>query len=333
MSNMRFFAVLAILLLPSAASAHERWFIDPASVSTSRPEIFSTPTSTGIYLLSSAVIIFLIMLGTRTFYLTSNAVRRLENRLVFPFHARQVLAVLIGATLVSSSLSNFLLAPNNLPASDSYVAALKIFEFILGFIFIFGEYWYFEASILLLILLGLAAPITPLAVMGEDLIFPATAILLLATAPRFYKGLNFSLEIKQKAYSLFRLLIGLNFIYLASEKWLTPEISITLVNQHHLNFLQGLGANSEVFVFIAALVETVVGLAIILNLYLRPVAAFTFIIFTTSVYVLGYKELIGHLPIQAALAVLYLYGPLYHSHYQEHLRIGKTSIAFDKLPV
>jgi len=102
--------------------------------------------------------------------------------------------------------------------------------------------------------------------------------------------------------------MGLGFLVLASVKWLHPEFAMAIVSEYRLNFLAPLGGTDAHFVFIAAVVETLVALAILLRVAFRPAVAVAFFFFLISIFFLGFTELLGHLQVKAGLFLFFLYG-------------------------
>jgi uncharacterized membrane protein YphA (DoxX/SURF4 family) len=324
------------LLAPVSASAHELWFVDPQMAGLpERPEIFTEPTAIAAYLIAATAVVFVLLVGLRNWGRTSPFVHSLEKRLVFPFHARQVLAILIGVDLVWSAIGGTLFAPNLPLPTDFTGELLKWFAVVTGLGFIFFEYFLFECSLALLALFLVLGVIGGPNAMLQQILFAGSAIFLGATAPRTWFKKPFSVLVRQRAYIAFRILAGVSILAVAMVKWLHPELGMEILHDFPvLNFMSGLGMDDATFLFCAALVETLGGLALIFNLYTRWFAMLLVPMFTLTAFVLGQKEVIGHLPIQGMLAVFVLYGHTYTPKYKTHIEIhGKTTQAFEQLPM
>ena len=332
-------AILAMIfafLLPATAQAHELWFIDPHSdIMPARPELFTQPTALGVYLIAAAAIVFVLLVAFRKWYVESPLVKRFEKRFIFPFHARQILAALIGVDLVWNALGGSLFAPNLLLPQDIGGIIVMWVAVIVGMLMIFFEYFLFECSIVLFALFVYMSIGAGPSAMMQQLLFAGSALFLGATSPRTWFKKPISLAHRQRAYDVFRIFCGLNFLALAALKWMNPELDLKLIVDYPaMNFMSGLGMEPATFAFCVALVETIAALAIIFNLFVRPFAMVLVPMFTLSAFILGPKEVVGHLPIQAALAALILYGHTYMSKYRTHLEFhGATTQAFEKLPI
>ena len=324
------------LLLPIVASAHELWSVNQHAANLPpRPEIFTEPSALGVYLFAATLIILVILVGTRSWYKRSPLVQKLEKRMIFPFHAKQILAAMIGVNLVWSAIGNTLFAPNLPFPPDLSGEIVKWLAVATGFGLIFFEYFLFECSLSLFALFICLTIFAGPAAMMQQLFFAGAALFLALTAPRTWLSRPVSLLNRQRAYAVFRVFLGITFIALASVKWLYPELGLQILHDFPaINFMTPFGMDDGTFMFCTALVETLCGLAFVLNLYVRWFGMILVPIFTLTAFTTGQKEVIGHLPIQAALAVFVLYGHTYIPKYKTHLEVhGKTSQAFDTLPI
>jgi hypothetical protein len=174
---------------------------------------------------------------------------------------------------------------------------------------LFLEPAYSELGFLLGLLFLAGLPVMPFWDLMEELIMLGAAIFFLSSrSERTIWSLLKRPEAPRLGYQAFRVLTGLNFLVLSGVKWLHPEFAMRIVSEYGINFVAGLGATDAQFVFIAAVVETVVALCILLRVAFRPAVAVAFGFFLVSILFLGFQELLGHLPVKAALFLFFLYG-------------------------
>jgi hypothetical protein len=115
------------------------------------------------------------------------------------------------------------------------------------------------------------------------------------------------------AVTILRSLLGLQLVVLAAhDKLLQPEVSLAFVNKYpFVNFPVLCGATNFThlhFVFGAGIAEMVLGALLIGNIATRAVCGILTALFVTTGIMFGLHELVGHLPIVAALLVLIVHG-------------------------
>ncbi|MAE10748.1 MAG: hypothetical protein CL876_02285 [Dehalococcoidales bacterium] len=107
---------------------------------------------------------------------------------------------------------------------------------------------------------------------------------------------------------IIRIGLGLTLVILAlHNKLLDPNMALTFLDTHYLNFMQLMGFTGFTdirFVFAAGIVELAVGVLLIFGIATRFVAAIVFVVMGTTIVILGPDELIGHLPIMGIVALL-----------------------------
>ncbi len=310
--NWNRWPIAALVLLFSGLNvlAHEKWYVDHRGVEFSR-SVFSyvSPVfAATILLLAAAVFIAVVWLDRR--FDGSAAARWLDTRLVsYRFNPRTVLGVAIGVSLMGAGLQGTLFSPSLVLGGDPWSVALAIVEIALGSLFLFLEPAYSELGFLLIVLFLAGLPVLPFWDLMEELFMLGAGIFFFTTPSNRtrWKPL-LKPETQRLGYQALRVLVGLNFLVLSGVKWLHPEFALALVGEYHINFLARLGASDAHFVFIAAVVETVVALCILLRAAFRPAVAVGLLLFLISIYFFGFKELLGHLPVKAALFLFLVYG-------------------------
>jgi hypothetical protein len=104
--------------------------------------------------------------------------------------------------------------------------------------------------------------------------------------------------------------IGLTVVAFTEKLWNIP-MGLAFLSEHHFNFFPYIGLSGiddTKFLLIAGTVELLVGLMLIAGTYVRLIILVTLIPFNLTLPFLGWRELVGHLPIYGILALLLLWG-------------------------
>jgi len=320
-------------LFPAAASAHELWFATPGQAGLpAKPEIFAGPTALGVYLVTAAAVVFILLIALRGPAERSVWLQKLRRKLVFPYHARQILAAMVGVALMGNALTGSIIAPNFVTPAGWVGTLMTVGSVAIGMGLIFFEYFWFGLCAAFLVLFAAFGVEFGWTAVSHELMYPGIAVFLMMTSPRNIFKKVFSMDVRRKAYAFMRVMAGLNFLALAFVKWLHPELGLKIIAEYGMNFLSSFGMSNEVFLFCVALTETLAAVCLIFNIFTRAFAMVLFPIFTLTVFVLGYKDLLGHLPIKALLATFILYGNTYRPAFKKH-SVGMTSQAFEQLPL
>ena len=304
------FAAAALALAAVPALAHEKWYVDHRGASFVDPVFAYVSPSFAWAILAVGAAAFLGAAWLDRRLDGSGFTHWIDKKLLsFPFNPRTVLGVCIGVSLMGAGLKGTLFSPSLVLGGDSWGVALGIAQIGLGALFLFLEPAYSELGFLLGLLFLAGLPVLPFWDLMEELFMLGAAVFFVTGASKrttwkFLRGP----EVQRLGYQAFRVLIGVNFLVLSGVKWLHPEFGIRIVSEYSLNFLSGLGASDAHFIFIAAVVETIVALCLLLRVALRPAAAVGLLLFLISIYFLGFSELLGHLPVKAALFLFFLYG-------------------------
>jgi uncharacterized membrane protein YphA (DoxX/SURF4 family) len=92
-----------------------------------------------------------------------------------------------------------------------------------------------------------------------------------------------------------------------TEKLLDPGLAgALLADRPELNVLRGLAVSDGQFIFIAGLTELVIGVVIMSGQLTRPVMAVGAALFTVTLPLFGWTELLGHLPYYGMMLTLFL---------------------------
>ncbi|MBI4330801.1 MAG: DoxX family membrane protein [Chloroflexi bacterium] len=316
----------AIALAASFASpaptayAHERWFVEQGR----HPGEHFTPDLTSLLLALGGVSFILVALGIHhaTWFRGANAsFDRLRRWLPAAIEWRMV-SVLSGVMLIANSVTGTFLAPELVAPHPGIILAGRIAQALIGLVLIT------QISFLLsgLLIVVLSIPVITLyfgagALLDYGFEYAALAVALglvglSATCPdrigsrvRQWMKLE-SRSLAQLPLPVVRLGLGLTFITLAlHNKLLSPDMALTFLDAHDLNFMRLLGLTgftNPLFVFAAGVAEVTVGLLLVTGIATRFIAAGALGILSTTLLLFGPVELIGHLPIMG-IAILLVY--------------------------
>lgn len=303
--------LLGAALLPTAVSAHTRWFAEGELTP------YVADESTFLYLgIWSVIIVLAVAVGIF-----------LEQKNWFQFsflnpkqphvieRAASTFVMVTGTFLIIAGTHEYLFSPN-LTTGSGIPMWLVVIEIAIGFAFLLGI-----ASRVGGIALGLlwasifyyAGPVAAL----EDIWVLSTAIFIILMGNEYFSITSFSFlrtlvaPYKRYALSTLRLGTGLTLMVLGlSEKIFAPEFGMNFLAQHDWNFMQQLGFNYSNYLFTlsAGSVELLLGLIFVLGVVTRLNALIVAVIFFIPLFILGPIELAGHLPHFAAVVLLLLFG-------------------------
>ncbi len=103
--------------------------------------------------------------------------------------------------------------------------------------------------------------------------------------------------------------LGLAVVAFTEKLWNLP-MGLAFLSTHHFNFLSAIGlpVSDTMFLLLAGTVELTIGLVLLSGAYVRLLILVTLIPFNLTLPFLGWRELVGHLPIYGILALLLLTG-------------------------
>jgi uncharacterized membrane protein YphA (DoxX/SURF4 family) len=129
------------------------------------------------------------------------------------------------------------------------------------------------------------------------------------------------------ALTLLRVCMGVGIAFGAlTEKLLDPGLAGALLSDRpYLNFVAGLGVSNGQFAYVAGLTELVIGLVIVSGQLTRPVMAAGAVLFTATLPIFGWLELLGHLPYYGIMLALFIAPSADPRRVREQLREGKAA--------
>ena len=295
--------------------SHVKWFTDPTAFPTRYELLFSLPVLAALGIAGLAVAAAWAweqrMPEPRT-------VKWLER---FAPYAPLALGLHLGLALVVAAIVGILFAPaKNLEVSSENVFGFLILtaEAMCGLMIVLGLAT--RAAAILLALLGLIAmvPFSVESILEQVHIFGIAVFLFLVGRGPFsldrVRGVTppvTGAEIPRASLTLLRVMLGFAVFYGAlTEKLLNPGLAEALLAERpYLNVTRLVGPLAlpdSQFAFLAGATELVIGAVIVSPWVTRPVMAIGALIFTASLFVFGWKELLGHFPFYGIFFLLFI---------------------------
>lgn len=289
--------------------AHVKWFTDPARHPTDWSLLASGPVLLAVVLALAAVGVAFVLQRR----LREPAILRTFER--FAAIAPTALGLHVGIALLVAAFIGVLFSPNLRPDDSLLGHSILVLEAVCGVSLLLGLATRGGAA--LLALLGIVAmqPFTfesileNVHVLGIALFFfivgrgPLSLDRIRGVRPPLRHELA-----PTWALTLLRLCLGFAVAFTAlTEKLLDPGLAQALLDERpYLNVVRPLGIGDPQFAYLAGLTELVVGAVIISGQLTRPVIAAGAILFTITLPVFGWTELLGHLPFYGIMFVLFM---------------------------
>ena len=296
--------------MPIAAAplAHETWFVH-------HPESFPLDWS---QLARPAVVAGLaaVVVITAVWRAASTRVGSPELPFLAPLGrlapwVPRLLAAHLGISLLLLSAERCVLDPSVVVPSGPGGTLLLVPQAIAGVLLVTGyavplaAYAVIAAGPVLLLLSGVQSLLSCLVLLGISLF-------LVALPPRPEHGGRARLDVAQLRLALLALRIGAasSLITLAVvEKLANPAMAhAMLVQKPVLNVLAPLGVSPDAFATFAGCVEVLFGLLVLSGAAPQVAALVAAVPFTSTLFLFGGTELIGHLPVYGVLLTLLLLG-------------------------
>jgi uncharacterized membrane protein YphA (DoxX/SURF4 family) len=308
--------------------AHVKWFVDPSRYPTDYSLLMTPPV-----LVAFAIALAAIGIA----YVIAHRVRELR---VFASLKRfagvgpLALGVCVGIALVWAAALGLLFVPSLHVAPEAEGTLLLVAELVVGLALALGAGT--RAAAMGLVLLGAIAmvPFSLESILEQvHLLGAAVYLFVIGRGPIAVDALlgqRRSVERQEApavALTVLRLAIGFGIAFGAlTEKLLDPALSAALLAQRpELNVLRGLGLGDPQFVYLAGLTELVIGVVIISGQLTRPVMAVGALLFTITLPLFGWLELLGHLPFYGMMLTLFLAPNADSPTVRRQLRAGKLA--------
>jgi uncharacterized membrane protein YphA (DoxX/SURF4 family) len=245
-----------------------------------------------------------------------------------------VLGVHLGIALIVAAALGMLFVPSLRVEPDAFGFALLGVEAVCGILLLLG--FATRAAAVALALLGVVAmqPFSFESILEQIHILGAAIFLFIAgrgamSIDRVF-GHHRALPVQQApaaALMLMRVCMGIGIAFGAlTEKLLDPGLAGALLAERpYLNVLAGLGLSNGQFAYLAGLTELVIGLVIISGQLTRPVMAVGAVLFTVTLPLFGWTELLGHLPYYGIMLTLFIAPSADRQQVRKQLRAGRAA--------
>ncbi len=308
---------------------HERWFVD----STPYPLDWASATHPGALAAVAG--------AAASLFLAAFVWRRTGRRPIVPGPvglgaSADSLAVLYGAiplvlalhlsiTLFVSGVTLHLFAPNlvlyepgPVPIGSIGGAAAALAQIAIGLALFYGALTRIAAALLVALWVSGMLWFGPVLLL-EHAIVPGIALTLyimgrgpFAVDALLHPRLGLPrLRWLPHALTPLRIGTGLSLVTLAfTEKLWNLPLGLAFLERYPVNFLPewGIPLSDEAFLLAAGAVELLAGLLLIANVYVRLGILVLWLPFNLTLAAFGWVELVGHLPVYGAMAVLALWG-------------------------
>jgi uncharacterized membrane protein YphA (DoxX/SURF4 family) len=307
---------------------HVKWFTDPRPFPTNYGLLLTPPLFVAFAL--AAVAVGAAALVQRK--VPEPRIFRVLER--FAGLGPLALGVHLGIALVTAAIVGVLFVPVLRVERDEFGLAILAVEGVCGVLL--GVGLATRPAAVVLALLGVVAmqPFTFESILEQVHILGAAIFLFIvgrgaASIDRIF-GQHRALPLEQApvlALTLLRVAMGFGIAFGAlTEKLLNPGLANALLTERpYLNVLAGLGLASDQFAYLAGLVELVIGTVIISGQLTRPVMAVGAVLFTMTLPVFGWSELLGHLPYYGIMLTLFIAPSADPSRVRRQLRQGRLA--------
>jgi uncharacterized membrane protein YphA (DoxX/SURF4 family) len=288
---------------------HVKWFTDPSLYPTDYSLLLTLPVLAAFAVAAVATAVAtLVQRRVRE----PRAFRALER---FAWLGPLVLGVHLGIALVVAAVLGLLFVPSLRVERDAFGVSLLVAESVCGVLLLVG--FATRPAAVALAVLGVVAmePFSFESILEQVHILGAAIFLFITgrgavSVDRVFRQ-HRALDVKEApaaALTLLRVCMGIGIAFGAfTEKLLDPALAGALLGERpYLNVLAGLGVENGQFAYLAGLTELVIGVVIASGQLTRPVMAAGAALFTVTLPVFGWSELLGHLPYYGIMLTLFI---------------------------
>ena len=305
-----------------AVVAHERWFVADQQFPVDFAAFFTSQTwiplgiATGITL---AAVALWRMRGRRPLVPGPLALGMpWSNYLQVLSWMPLVIGVHTAVPLLVSGVTLQLFVPNLVLSRDFLGGILGLAEIVVGLSLFYGALSRIGAVVLAVLWLAGVLLFGPILLL-EHTLFLGVAFFIFVTGrgplafdmalTRLHRPLE---PLVPYAVPSLRILTGFGIVVLAfTEKLWNLPMGLAFLQQHHFNFFSGLGiqgVGDREFLLIAGTVELTFGLLLMSGAFIRLIILLLWLPFNLTLPFLGWRELVGHLPIYGIFALLLIWG-------------------------
>lgn len=229
-----------------------------------------------------------------------------------------VIGLHTAAPLLVAGVQLQLLVPNLSLPYNFFGGLIALAEIVVALSFVYGAATRVGAALLAVIWVVGAIWFGPL-LMLEHALFLGVAFFMFVmgrgpaaldmTLQRFHRPLE---RLVPRAVPALRVLTGIGIVVLAfTEKLLNVPMGVEFLERYPLNFFPAIGLEGigdAEFILIAGTVELTFGLLLISGAFVRLMTLILWVPFNLTLPFLGWRELVGHLPIYGIMALIVIWG-------------------------
>lgn len=286
--------------------AHVRWFID----SDYDPNINFEADFVFMLIITGAILTILAFPFLNRSKIYQNSCDWIDTNLALPNGLEwRLISGLTGIMLLINTFSGDFLAPN-IEISDPTALWIALTAQTIVALLLLFHISYTLSGVLILAALVPTVIFVPIEITidyAAELISLSLALIFIGPSLSRVDRIVFEKagwewqNMRQYAIPTVRVGVGLTLITLAlHNKLLDPAPSVAFIGDHDWNFFPMIGMSfvSDLnFVLFAGITEMLIGVAICFNQIMRWATILIALLLTTTLLILGYGELVGHLPL------------------------------------
>lgn len=311
-----------------ALTRHVKWFIDSSRYPTDYSLLLTLPVIAAFTIAGFAVAVAAWVQRTIP---EPRIFRALER---FAWLGPLVLGAHLGIALIVAAILGMLFVPSLRVERDAFGFAVLVAEAVCGALLLVG----FGTRVVAvgLALLGVVAmvPFSFESILEQVHILGAAIFLFITgrgavSIDRVLRQQR-ALPVKEApavALTLLRVCMGVGIAFGAlTEKLLDPALANALLTERpYLNVVAVLGVSNSQFAYLAGVVELVIGIVIVSGQVTRPAMAVGAALFTMTLPIFGWLELLGHLPYYGIMLTLFIAPSAEPRKVREQLREGRAA--------
>lgn len=313
-------AALAFGVTAGPAFAHVKWFFQSEATGSLRWDLFFRPVPlafVGGMLLATLAAVILWRRRGRSYVPGPEALGATDERRSLLYGlVPLILGIHVAVPLLVNGVQGTLFSPDN-PLPGIWGNFLGLVEAGVALSLFYGGLTRPAAVVLAglwlngVVLIGLEPMLENVMFLGFAAFFFFVGRGPISIDRLLFPRLEPSAALARHAVPAVRIGVGLSFVVVAfTEKFANLPLATGFLQESGLNFMPALGipVSNEVFVMLAGSVELVVGLWLVLGVFVREIVIIAWFPTNLTLTLFQWEELIGHLPIYGAMAVILVWG-------------------------
>lgn len=313
-------AALAFGVTAGPAFAHVKWFFQSEATGSLRWDLFFRPVPlafVGGMLLATLAAVILWRRRGRSYVPGPEALGATDERRSLLYGlVPLILGIHVAVPLLVNGVQGTLFSPDN-PLPGIWGNFLGLAEAGVALSLFYGGLTRPAAVVLAglwlngVFLIGLEPMLENVMFLGFAAFFFFVGRGPISIDRLLFPRLEPSAALARHAVPAVRIGVGLSFVVVAfTEKFANLPLATGFLRDSGLNFMPALGipVSNEVFAMLAGSVELVVGLWLVLGVFVREIVIIAWFPTNLTLTLFQWEELIGHLPIYGAMAVILVWG-------------------------